>query len=88
MTAALLRFPAGLNAYGEDDAISRELFLKSVWPTFETKCLKCHDEMKQKGEYRLDRKEAAFKGGESKKPGIVASPVYTDDAMEIWMDVN
>lgn len=56
---------------------SRELFEKRVWPAIETRCLKCHGSEKQKGEYRIDSKDAAFKGGESK-----TAPIVPGDAMK------
>lgn len=35
-----------------------------IKPIFEASCIECHGEKKQKGELRLDSKEATIKGGE------------------------
>jgi uncharacterized membrane protein/cytochrome c5 len=69
-------------------------FAEKVRPIFDTKCASCHGAEKQKGEYRLDEKAVAFKGGESGKtaikPGeplqshlvnLVLLPQDDDDAM-------
>ena len=72
LTSAICYGLAGVHIHAEDAAVSKDLFLKSVWATLEAKCFKCHGETKQKSELRLDKQETAFKGGESKKPGIVA----------------
>jgi len=45
-------------------------FAEKVKPILDTKCASCHGADKQKGEYRLDQREIAFKGGESGKLAI------------------
>ena len=45
-------------------------FEKDIQPIFEKSCQSCHGPEKQKGGYRLDAKEAAFKGGENYNPAI------------------
>jgi mono/diheme cytochrome c family protein len=46
-------------------------FAKEVYPIFKEACVKCHGPEKQKGKYRIDTKEGAFKDGDS-GPFIVA----------------
>lgn len=46
-------------------------FVKEVYPIFKESCLSCHGPEKQKGKYRMDSKEAAFKETEA-GPAIVA----------------
>ncbi|MBI4328155.1 MAG: DUF1549 domain-containing protein, partial [Chloroflexi bacterium] len=46
-------------------------FVKDIRPIFEATCYKCHGPDKQQGEFRLDVKAAAFKGGEHHAPDIV-----------------
>lgn len=46
-------------------------FAKEVYPIFKEACVKCHGPEKQKGKYRIDTKEGAFKNGDS-GPFIVA----------------
>src|SRR4051812_25962108 len=45
-------------------------FEKEVKPIFAAHCIKCHGPEKQKGEFRLDRRESALKGGENHAPDI------------------
>ncbi|MEO6036061.1 MAG: DUF1553 domain-containing protein [Verrucomicrobiota bacterium] len=40
-------------------------FSQDIQPIFEKSCYPCHGPEKQKGDYRLDRKEVALKGGEN-----------------------
>ncbi|MFK5924609.1 MAG: SUMF1/EgtB/PvdO family nonheme iron enzyme [Verrucomicrobiota bacterium] len=50
-------------------------FAKDVQPIFEAACIHCHDEdsnEKEGGDYRMDTKELAFKGGSDYNPSIVA----------------
>lgn len=46
-------------------------FMKDVAPIFESRCIKCHGEKKQKGEYRMDKAEFAFTAGDSEEAPIV-----------------
>ncbi|MCC7373973.1 MAG: hypothetical protein IT581_04915 [Verrucomicrobiales bacterium] len=46
------------------------LFTAKIAPIFESRCYSCHGPEKHKGDYRLDQKESAFKGGESKSTAI------------------
>lgn len=39
-------------------------FEKDVYPIFTEKCISCHGPKKQKGRYRIDTKEGAFKQGD------------------------
>jgi mono/diheme cytochrome c family protein len=48
----------------------QKYFVEAVRPIFEQKCMSCHGEEKQKNGYRLDRKDVAFKGGDSEKVAI------------------
>ncbi|MCM8525534.1 MAG: c-type cytochrome [Lentisphaeraceae bacterium] len=50
-------------------------FAKQVAPIFEARCVKCHGDNKQKGEYRLDKAEFVMVAGESEeKPVVVGKP--------------
>ena len=40
-------------------------FVEKVQPIFDAKCASCHGPEKQKGDFRLDQKDAALKGGKS-----------------------
>jgi mono/diheme cytochrome c family protein len=53
-------------------------FAKSIKPIFESRCVQCHGPKKQKGELRLDSKDAALKGGESGKTIVVSKPDESD----------
>ena len=52
-------------------AVRRVDFVTEIQPIFQRACLACHGRAKQKGDYRLDVRETAFKGGESYAPNIV-----------------
>ena len=73
---------AGLAAFSARAAVD---FSKDIAPILTENCLKCHGTEKQKGKYRIDSKEAAFKGGKSDKPAIVAGDA---DKSEIIHRVN
>src|ERR1043165_7032165 len=57
-----------------DDKID---FAKSVQPILEKRCIECHGPKKQKGDLRLDSKEAALKGGKDAKAVV---PGKLDDS--------
>ncbi len=61
--------PAGQVSAGAANEGER-FFAEKVKPIFDAKCASCHGPDKQKGEYRLDQKEVAFKGGETGKTAI------------------
>ncbi len=44
---------------------------RQIAPLLEARCLECHRGNKAKGDLRLDRREHAFRGGESDGPAIV-----------------
>lgn len=46
-------------------------FEKQILPIFQAKCLDCHDENLQESEFRLDRKTALLRGGDSGEPAII-----------------
>src|SRR4051794_25754072 len=50
------------------------LFETDVWPLIEGSCLRCHGAEKQKGELRLDSRQAAIKGGESGAAIVPGNP--------------
>jgi mono/diheme cytochrome c family protein len=45
-------------------------FTKDVYPIFKEHCFKCHGPEKQKGKYRMDTKEGAFKVSDDHGPAI------------------
>ncbi len=47
-------------------------FTKEVYPIFKESCFKCHGAEKQKGKYRMDTREGAFKVTEDHGPAIQA----------------
>ena len=47
-------------------------FAEDVRPILQRACVRCHGPEKQKGDYRLDVRETALKGGESYAPNILA----------------
>lgn len=61
--AALLLVPAA-SALGDGAKKPTVDFVKHVKPILEKGCVKCHGPREQKGDYRMDTKEAAMKPGE------------------------
>ncbi len=49
-------------------------FNRDIRPILSDKCFTCHgpDAQKRKAEFRLDQRDAAFKGGKSELPGLVS----------------
>jgi uncharacterized membrane protein len=47
-----------------------QFFLEKIQPVLESKCFQCHGPEKQKGEYRLDMRDVAYRGGESGETAI------------------
>ncbi|HEV8541042.1 MAG TPA: c-type cytochrome domain-containing protein [Verrucomicrobiae bacterium] len=60
--AAVLAAP--VLATRADDKVD---FAKSIQPILEKRCIECHGPKKQKGDLRLDSKDAALKGGKDAK---------------------
>ncbi|HEX2749688.1 MAG TPA: DUF1549 domain-containing protein, partial [Verrucomicrobiales bacterium] len=63
--AAALAFPVSRNAGAAPD------YAREVQPILEKHCYRCHGPEKQKNGYRLDRRSAALKRGESGHPAIL-----------------
>ena len=69
--AAFVCFAVAALSAATSFAASKPDFAKDIGPLLAKNCLECHGAEKQKGKLRLDSKEAAFKGGDSGKAGIV-----------------
>jgi hypothetical protein len=68
-----------------DDKID---FAKSIQPLLEKRCLECHGSKKQKGDLRLDTKEAALKGGSDAKAIVPGKPDESDMVRRISLDAG
>src|SRR5687767_9686073 len=75
MLLALLAVPLAAGAGAEPSrpapAIASIDFAREIAPLFRDHCFECHGPKKQKSDYRLDRRESAFKGGDSGEAAIV-----------------
>ena len=60
-------------APGDTDPADLEFFEKEVRPVLVKRCQSCHGAKMQKGDLRLDSREAALKGGKA-GPAVVPSP--------------
>lgn len=56
-------------------------FKQDISPILAEHCLKCHGPEKQKGKYRMDTKEAAFKGGKSGNASFLAGDPDKSEAI-------
>ena len=59
-------------------------FLTEVKPIFEAACIGCHCEKEDKGDYRMDTKKLAFKGGDSWEGETIQSGDPVNSAV-YWM---
>ena len=66
------------------DAAPKVDFVTQVKPIFEATCIGCHGPDKDKGDYRMDTKELAFKGGESYE-GETITPGDPNKSPVYWM---
>ncbi len=57
-------------------------FAKDIYPIFKEKCFSCHGPEKQKGSYRIDTKDGAFKAGDN---GFNIIPNHSERAPIILM---
>ena len=57
-----------------DDPEAIKFFESKVRPVLVARCLKCHGEAQQKGQLRLDSREAVLKGGESGEVIVSGKP--------------
>jgi len=68
---------------------SEQLYLANIRGVFETRCLRCHGEEKQKGHYRVDDPDLAQKGGESGKEAIKPNdPLHSELVRRILLPKN
>jgi mono/diheme cytochrome c family protein len=66
-------------AAGKGDATAAE-FHETVLPILRDNCFRCHGE-KERGGLKLNSREAAFKGGDSKQPAVVPGKPETSALM-------
>ena len=60
------------------------MFRSGVWPILENSCVRCHGAEKQKGDLRLDSREAALKGG---KVSLGAQDCHAKDSGAFTGDI-
>ena len=78
----------GMTPSGGVDAADPDgpAFLRDVRPIFKAHCFRCHGAGNTEGEFRLDRKPLAFKGGETGK-AIVAGQAADSLLVQMIRDV-
>jgi mono/diheme cytochrome c family protein len=62
-----LLFAGTLTLWAQDPAPQKVDFVRDIQPLFKASCLKCHGAEKPKGQFRLDSRSVAMKGGVSGK---------------------
>ncbi len=80
-TLPLLAVGTLLPAFAHAETVD---FMTQVKPLIEGACIHCHHEEKAEGEYRMDTKELAFKGGESYADEVII-PNKPDESPVYWM---
>lgn len=58
-------------------------FERDIAPILEASCHDCHGEFSQESEFRLDRKSAVLRGGNSGEPGIVVGSSATSHLIQL-----
>jgi len=64
-----------------EEVASSIFYIDHLVPVFEAKCYKCHNEDKDKGDYRMDSYELLVKGGEEGE-GLIAGDVEASAMIE------
>ena len=75
--------PAAAQVVGSEFGGGRIDFARDIQPIFQNACVKCHNDKKTKGDYRLDSLEHLFAAGETGAPPIV--PGKSDESLLIKM---
>ena len=70
LAAAAFLLVASASARADDKPAPVD-FVKQIRPLLSEHCFRCHGPKEQKNGLRLDRRDNAFKGGESNEPAIV-----------------
>lgn len=70
---------------GADPAAKAPDFQREVAPLLADRCLACHSASETKGGFDLSARTAAFRGGESGEPGIVAGKL---DDSSLWTRID
>lgn len=70
---------AGARVGGAEFGGGRVDYVRDILPIFEARCLKCHDDKKQKGDYRMDAIEHLFAAGETGETPIL--PGRSDESL-------
>jgi hypothetical protein len=76
LTFLISLLPCGMTSAAEQtpDADAIKFFESKVRPVLVARCLKCHGPAQQKGQLRLDSREAVLKGGESGEVVVSGKP--------------
>jgi uncharacterized membrane protein/mono/diheme cytochrome c family protein len=69
--AAPAAVPAAAQVTGSEFGGGRIDFARDIQPIFQSNCVKCHNDKKSKGDYRLDGLEHLFAAGETGAPPIL-----------------
>jgi uncharacterized membrane protein len=64
-------------------SVGKGIYAEKIRPILAAKCFSCHGPEKQKGDYRLDVAEAAFKGGESGATAIVPGDPFKSNLVRL-----
>lgn len=68
---------------GTSSAEGASLYASTVAPALKARCYSCHGPEKQRGDYRLDQREHALKGGESGIPAITPGEPLKSNLMRL-----
>ncbi|MGE3310841.1 MAG: c-type cytochrome domain-containing protein [Limisphaerales bacterium] len=75
----------GATGTGEADRSIAQLYSEKIQPFFESRCYPCHGAEKHKGDFRLDQREAALRGGDSGMAGITPGEPMKSNVLRLLL---
>ncbi len=77
--------PTPTAAVGATQNSAEGLYATTIKPLFESRCYPCHGPEKHKGDYRLDVRETALRGGDSGSPGITPGEPMKSNVLRLML---
>jgi cytochrome c5/uncharacterized membrane protein len=77
--------PAASAVVASTDNSAASLYSTTIRPLFESRCYACHGPEKHKGDYRLDVRDIALRGGDSGSPGITPGEPMKSNVLRLML---
>ncbi len=75
----------GATGAGPGESSPQRLYAETIQPFFESRCYSCHGAEKQKGDFRLDLQENAYRGGDSGLAGIAPGEPMRSNVLRLLL---